>query len=130
MQITTIGLDIAERVFQVYAADSTGQAVPRRRRQRSKVLAFFGTLASRRRHPSAISPDQLSPGQPGIPPRPMSHRASRGPEKTELRRRRDSRSAPTLGRVHLRPAIQLSGTISSDGRTLRCRPWVSADHPG
>lgn len=44
MQITTIGLDIAKRVFQAHAADSTGRAVLRRKLQRNEVLAFFQSL--------------------------------------------------------------------------------------
>ncbi|HUB49907.1 MAG TPA: IS110 family transposase [Acetobacteraceae bacterium] len=44
MQITTIGLDIAKRVFQVHGADDTGRAVLRRKLQRHDVLAFFAKL--------------------------------------------------------------------------------------
>jgi transposase len=44
MEITTIGLDIAKRVFQVHGADHTGQAVLRRKLQRGEVLAFFAKL--------------------------------------------------------------------------------------
>ncbi len=44
MEITTIGLDIAKRVFQVHGADRAGQAVLRRKLQRGDVLAFFAKL--------------------------------------------------------------------------------------
>jgi transposase len=44
MQITTIGLDIAKRVFQAHGADATGRAVLRRKLQRGEVLAFFAKL--------------------------------------------------------------------------------------
>ena len=44
MQITTIGLDIAKRVFQVHAVDSTGRALLRRKLQRGEVLAFFKSV--------------------------------------------------------------------------------------
>lgn len=44
MQITTIGLDIAKRVFQAHGADGAGRAVLRRKLQRGEVLAFFKSL--------------------------------------------------------------------------------------
>jgi transposase len=44
MQITTIGLDIAKRVFQVHGADASGKAVLRRKLQRAEVLTFFAAL--------------------------------------------------------------------------------------
>ena len=44
MEITTIGLDIAKRVFQALGADATGKAVLRRKLQRAEVLAFFASL--------------------------------------------------------------------------------------
>jgi transposase len=44
MQITTIGLDIAKRVFQVHGADCVGRAVLRRKLQRGEVLTFFKSL--------------------------------------------------------------------------------------
>jgi alkylated DNA repair dioxygenase AlkB len=43
MQVTTIGLDIAKRVFQAHGVDATGKAVLRRKLQRGEVLAFSGT---------------------------------------------------------------------------------------
>ncbi|MBV9748778.1 MAG: IS110 family transposase [Acetobacteraceae bacterium] len=46
MEITTIGLDIAKRVFQVHGADASGRAVLRRKLQRGEVLAFFESLAT------------------------------------------------------------------------------------
>lgn len=45
MQVTTIGLDIAKRVFQAHGVDETGKAVLRRKLQRPEVLAFFEGLS-------------------------------------------------------------------------------------
>ena len=44
MEITTIGLDIAKRVFQAHGVDATGRAVLRRRLGRAEVLDFFRAL--------------------------------------------------------------------------------------
>jgi transposase len=44
MEITTIGLDIAKRVFQAHGVDASGKAVLRRKLQRAEVLAFFSGL--------------------------------------------------------------------------------------
>jgi transposase len=44
MEITTIGLDIAKRVFQAHGIDAVGKAVLRRKLQRAEVLAFFKGL--------------------------------------------------------------------------------------
>lgn len=44
MKIATVGLDIAEQVFQVRAADSEGRSVLRRRLQRNQVAEFFANL--------------------------------------------------------------------------------------
>jgi len=44
MEITTIGLDIAKRVFQAHGADAMGKAVLRRKLQRAEVLTFFAAL--------------------------------------------------------------------------------------
>lgn len=45
MNITTIGLDIAKRVFQAHGIDACGKAVLRRKLQRAEVLEFFKGLA-------------------------------------------------------------------------------------
>ena len=45
MQITTIGLDIAKRWFQVHGVDDAGAVVVRRRLRRSGVIDFFAELA-------------------------------------------------------------------------------------
>ncbi len=45
--ITTIGLDIAKSVFQVYGVDADGNVVVRRQLRRRYVLAFFQKLPSR-----------------------------------------------------------------------------------
>jgi hypothetical protein len=43
-QITTIGLDLAKRVFQVHGVDAAGAVVVRRALRRRQVLAFFAQL--------------------------------------------------------------------------------------
>ena len=40
-QASTIGLDIAKRVFQAHGTDATGRVVFRKRLVRAKVLEFF-----------------------------------------------------------------------------------------
>jgi transposase len=45
MQISTIGLDLSKRVFQVHGVDAKGAAVIRKRLRRSEVLGFFEKLA-------------------------------------------------------------------------------------
>jgi transposase len=45
MQVTTIGLDIAKRVFQVHGVDSEDAIVIRRKLKRSELLHFFNRLA-------------------------------------------------------------------------------------
>ena len=45
MEITTIGLDIAKRVFQVHGVDAAGKPMLRRKLQRAEVLGFFERLA-------------------------------------------------------------------------------------
>src|SRR4028118_130199 len=40
-QASTIGLDMAKRVFQAHGADATGRVVFRKRLMRAKVLEFF-----------------------------------------------------------------------------------------
>ena len=44
MQVTTIGLDLGKRVFQVHGVNSAGHAVVRRRLQRSEVADFFAGM--------------------------------------------------------------------------------------
>ena len=44
-QASTIGLDIAKRVFQAHGADATGRVVFRKRLMRAKVLEFFAGQA-------------------------------------------------------------------------------------
>ena len=43
-QVTTIGLDIAKRVFQVHRIDGSGAVVVRRQLKRAQVVRFFGKL--------------------------------------------------------------------------------------
>jgi transposase len=45
MEITTIGLDIAKRVFQAHGVDAAGKVVMRRKLQRGEVIEFFRSLA-------------------------------------------------------------------------------------
>src|SRR3989442_15672428 len=44
MQITTIGLDIANNVFQVHGIDAAEKVVVRKQLRRSKVIAFFEAM--------------------------------------------------------------------------------------
>jgi transposase len=44
MKVTTIGLDLAKRVFQVHGTDATGQVVVRKSLRRSQMLPFFAKL--------------------------------------------------------------------------------------
>lgn len=44
MQITTVGLDLAKRIFQVHAVDPSGEVVIRKALRRSQVLPFFTKL--------------------------------------------------------------------------------------
>ena len=44
MEITTIGLDSAKRVFQAHGADASGKAVFRRKLQRAEVMTFFAAM--------------------------------------------------------------------------------------
>src|SRR5438309_1212631 len=43
-QVTTVGLDLAENLFQVHGADAQGRPVLRRRLAREKVLESFANL--------------------------------------------------------------------------------------
>jgi transposase len=45
MQVTTIGLDIAKRVFQIHGVDAVGTVVVRSKLRRSELLQFFTHLA-------------------------------------------------------------------------------------
>jgi transposase len=44
MNTTTIGLDIAKRVFQVHGTDTRGKSTMTRRLKRAEVLRFFANL--------------------------------------------------------------------------------------
>jgi transposase len=41
MQVTTLGHDLAKRVFQVHGVDAVGQVVVRRKLQRAQVVSFL-----------------------------------------------------------------------------------------
>ena len=43
--VSTIGLDLAKKVFQVHGVDQAGEVLVRRTLRRSQVLAYFGKLA-------------------------------------------------------------------------------------
>ena len=45
MQITTIGLDIAKNVFQIYGIDAAEKVIVRKQLRRGQVTAFFEALA-------------------------------------------------------------------------------------
>jgi transposase len=44
MQVSTIGLDLAKRVFQVHGVDSAGRVIIRRQLRRGQVIDFFEKL--------------------------------------------------------------------------------------
>ena len=44
MKIRTVGMDLAKQVFQVHGVDAQGEAVLRKKLERSKVLEFFVNL--------------------------------------------------------------------------------------
>jgi transposase len=44
--ITTTGLDLAKKVFQVHGVDAAGKVVVARKLRRKEVLAFFAKLAT------------------------------------------------------------------------------------
>src|SRR5438046_446872 len=44
MQINTIGLDLAKRVFQVHGVDAAGRVIVRRKLQRAEVVSSFAAL--------------------------------------------------------------------------------------
>ena len=46
MKITTIGLDLAKRAFQVHGVDARGQVVVRKSLRRAQMLPFFAKLPS------------------------------------------------------------------------------------
>jgi transposase len=46
MEITTIGLDLAKRVFQVHGVDAAGKVIVRKALRRAQVLPFFAKLPS------------------------------------------------------------------------------------
>ena len=41
MQVTTIGLDLAKRVFQIHGIDAAEKVVVRRQLRRSQVMGFL-----------------------------------------------------------------------------------------
>ena len=41
MQVTTVGLDLAKNIFQVYGVTDSGEVAFNRALRRSQVLAFF-----------------------------------------------------------------------------------------
>lgn len=46
MGITTIGIDIAQNVFQIHGVDGDGSTVLRKKLRRRAVLPFFKTLVA------------------------------------------------------------------------------------
>lgn len=44
MKITTVGIDLAENVFQVHGIDVHGKAVLKKQLRRDRVAAFFVNL--------------------------------------------------------------------------------------
>ena len=44
MQISTVGIDLAKRVFQIHGVDQDGNVVLRKQLRRAQVLGFFAKL--------------------------------------------------------------------------------------
>ena len=44
-EVSTIGIDIAKKVFQIHGVDRSGAVVVRRALRRSQMLTFFAKLA-------------------------------------------------------------------------------------
>ncbi len=44
MQISTIGIDLAKRVFQIHGVDQDGNVVLRKQLRRAQALGFFAEL--------------------------------------------------------------------------------------
>jgi transposase len=44
MEVTTIGIDIAKRIFQVHGVDSRGKTVLKKKLMRDQVLTFMANL--------------------------------------------------------------------------------------
>ena len=44
MKITTVGIDLANSVFQVHGVDQRGKVVLKKQLKRSQLLTFFGNL--------------------------------------------------------------------------------------
>ena len=44
-KISTIGLDLAKRIFQVHGIDDQGQLIVQKQLQRSEMIAWFSKLA-------------------------------------------------------------------------------------
>ena len=42
--VTTVGLDIAKRVFQVHCADALGRPIFQKKLRREEVIGFFANL--------------------------------------------------------------------------------------
>jgi len=83
--ITTIGLDLAKKVFHVHGVDAEGNVVVARRLRRKEVLAFFSNLtaclvgieACGSAHYWAREIAKLGHTVKLIPPSPMSNAARR-----------------------------------------------------
>ena len=56
MRVATVGLDLAENLFQVHGADTEGRCVLRRRLRRAEVITFFARL------PKALVGIEACPG--------------------------------------------------------------------
>jgi len=54
-QVTTIGLDLAENVFQVHGVDAAGAMVVRRSLRRGQVLRYFS------KQPESFIPSTAAP---------------------------------------------------------------------
>ncbi|WP_410526218.1 hypothetical protein [Rickettsia endosymbiont of Urophora cardui] len=44
MEVTTIGIDIAKRIFQIHGVDKNGKTVLKKKLMRDQVLTFMANL--------------------------------------------------------------------------------------
>lgn len=92
-QASTIGLDIAKRIFQAHGADTSGQVMFRKRLTRAKVIAFF---AARPLHPPRSEDEDIA--RERISGQCLAHQRRQGvhplAEVDRLRRHRDLQPWP------------------------------------
>jgi len=96
MKITTIGLDLAKRVFQVHGVNGTGEVVVRKTLRRAQVLRFF---------------EQLDPCLVGIEACGTSHHWAR-----EIRRL--GHEVRLMPPAYVKPYVKRGKTDASDAEAI------------